>query len=99
MSRIKKLTSLLAIFSLLMVLIMVPAGATAIPTTEPYLYIQTLQCPAGVMQFAQENVGKYVLSMDSAYGITSHEFDLGSPFSFSNAGSDIFTSRLSVIKK
>ena len=56
--------------------------------TNNTCFIASVECPTEYVEYAEENVSRFILSEYSslAYG----KIDIGSPFAFANAGADVF---------
>lgn len=55
------------------------------------LYIQTLSCPADIMNYAVANTAKFVMSMDETSSLDYSLIHLGQPFTYGDSVPNLFT--------
>lgn len=84
----KKVLSLL--LASILTILLIPSGisATESETAETNCYIATTECPQGYIDFAEENVSNFVLSMGES--LDYDDIIVGSPFAFADYGADVY---------
>lgn len=73
-------------------LVPVTAFANADETaTADSLYIQTLDCPEDIMEYATANTARFVMSMDETSSLDYSTINLGQPFTYGDSTPNLFT--------
>lgn len=83
-----KLLSLLLASVLTILLMSADISATESEVTENNCYIATTECPQGYIEFAEENVSDFVLSMGES--LNYDDIIVGAPFAFADYGADVY---------
>lgn len=58
---------------------------------EEILYIQSLSCPADIMDYAAANAARFVMSMDETSSLDYSTIQLGQPFTYGYCVPNLFT--------
>ncbi len=81
--------SILALSVVLLFLISVQVNKTE-DTNLPGIYLMSKKCPAEYVEYARENIRRYINSLDPSDKPSVKDLKLGNPFSFCNTDSDLF---------
>ncbi len=68
----------------------IPPSSYAKDTNLTSIYLMSKTCPKEYVDYAQENIGRYIYSLEPSERRSVKDMKLGSPFSFCNTDSDLF---------
>lgn len=82
----KKITSMLLVYALL--LLAIPSFAFASENCSSSCYIATTACPAEYIDYAYNNISKFILSLHE--NVNLDNIHVGTPFAFADADADVY---------